>query len=349
MSEMNRETVLSVENLTINFRTINGMVKAVRGISFDLKRGETVAVVGESGSGKSVSIKAIMGILAGNAVVESGKIMYEGQNLLEISEDEYHKIRGSKIGLIFQDPLSALNPIMKIGKQITETLKLSYPKMTKKEARARAIELMESVGIPDADRRFDQYPFQFSGGMRQRIVIAIALARDPEVLICDEPTTALDVTVQAKILDLIKDITKARNLSVIFITHDMGVVANMADRINVMYAGKIVETGTSEEVFFEPAHPYTRALLASMPDLETSEKLMSIPGVPPNMIYPPKGDAFAARNQYALKIDYEQEPPFFKLSDTHYAATWSLHPDAPEIEMPEVLKNRIARMKEAHK
>ena len=349
MSEMNRETVLSVENLTINFRTINGMVKAVRGISFDLKRGETVAVVGESGSGKSVSIKAIMGILAGNAVVESGKIMYEGQNLLEISEDEYHKIRGSKIGLIFQDPLSALNPIMKIGKQITETLKLSYPKMTKKEARARAIELMESVGIPDADRRFDQYPFQFSGGMRQRIVIAIALARDPEVLICDEPTTALDVTVQAKILDLIKDITKERNLSVIFITHDMGVVANMADRINVMYAGKIVETGTSEEVFFEPAHPYTRALLASLPDLETSEKLMSIPGVPPNMIYPPKGDAFAARNQYALKIDYEQEPPFFKLSDTHYAATWSLHPDAPEIEMPEVLKNRIARMKEAHK
>ena len=349
MSEMNRETVLSVENLTINFRTINGMVKAVRGISFDLKRGETVAVVGESGSGKSVSIKAIMGILAGNAVVESGKIMYEGQNLLEISEDEYHKIRGSKIGLIFQDPLSALNPIMKIGKQITETLKLSYPKMTKKEARARAIELMESVGIPDADRRFDQYPFQFSGGMRQRIVLAIALARDPEVLICDEPTTALDVTVQAKILDLIKDITKERNLSVIFITHDMGVVANMADRINVMYAGKIVETGTSEEVFFEPAHPYTRALLASMPDLETSEKLMSIPGVPPNMIYPPKGDAFAARNQYALKIDYEQEPPFFKLSDTHYAATWSLHPDAPEIEMPEVLKNRIARMKEAHK
>ena len=350
MSEMNnRETVLSVENLTISFRTINGMVRAVRGISFDLKRGETVAVVGESGSGKSVSIKAIMGILAGNAVVDDGKIMYEGKNLLEISEKEYHKIRGSKIGLIFQDPLSALNPIMKIGKQITETLKLSYPKMTKAEAKARAIELMESVGIPDAERRFDQYPFQFSGGMRQRIVIAIALARDPEVLICDEPTTALDVTVQAKILDLIKDITKERNLSVIFITHDMGVVANMADRINVMYAGKIVETGTSEEVFFEPAHPYTRALLASMPDLETSEKLMSIPGVPPNMIYPPEGDAFAARNQYALKIDYEQEPPFFKLSDTHYAATWSLHPDAPEIEMPEVLKNRIARMKEAHK
>ncbi|MBQ7796153.1 MAG: ABC transporter ATP-binding protein [Lachnospiraceae bacterium] len=343
---MNKDTILSVQNLTISFRTINGMVRAVRNISFDLKRGETVAIVGESGSGKSVSIKAIMGILAGNAVVDDGQILYEGKDLLKFSEKEYHKIRGSKIGLIFQDPLSALNPIMKIGKQITETLKLSHPNMTKKEARDRAIELMESVGIPDAENRFEQYPFQFSGGMRQRIVIAIALARDPEVLICDEPTTALDVTVQAKILDLINEIKRERNLSVIFITHDMGVVANIADRINVMYAGKIIEKGTSEEIFYEPAHPYTQALLAAMPDLETEETLVSIPGVPPNMIYPPKGDAFAARNKYALKIDFEQEPPFFKLSDTHYAATWTLHPNAPDIEMPEVLKNRINRMKE---
>ena len=343
---MNKDTILSVQNLTISFRTINGMVRAVRNISFELKRGETVAIVGESGSGKSVSIKAIMGILAGNAVVDDGQILYEGKDLLKFSEKEYHKIRGSKIGLIFQDPLSALNPIMKIGKQITETLKLSHPNMTKKEARDRAIELMESVGIPDAENRFEQYPFQFSGGMRQRIVIAIALARDPEVLICDEPTTALDVTVQAKILDLINEIKRERNLSVIFITHDMGVVANIADRINVMYAGKIIEKGTSEEIFYEPAHPYTQALLAAMPDLETEETLVSIPGVPPNMIYPPKGDAFAARNKYALKIDFEQEPPFFKLSDTHYAATWTLHPNAPDIEMPEVLKNRINRMKE---
>ena len=343
---MNNETVLSVQDLTISFRTINGMVRAVRGVSFDLKRGETVAIVGESGSGKSVSIKAIMGILAGNAVVDSGHIMYEGRDLLTLSEKEYHKIRGSKIGLIFQDPLSALNPIMKIGKQITETLKLSHPEMNKKQLRARAIELMESVGIPDAENRIDQYPFQFSGGMHQRIVIAIAMARDPEVLICDEPTTALDVTVQAKILDLINEIKRERNLSVIFITHDMGVVANIADRINVMYAGKIIEKGTSEEIFYEPAHPYTQALLAAMPDLETEETLVSIPGVPPNMIYPPKGDAFAARNKYALKIDFEEEPPFFKLSDTHYAATWTLHPNAPDIEMPEVLKNRIERMKE---
>ena len=346
---MNNETILSVENLSISFRTINGMVRAVRGVTFDLKRGETVAIVGESGSGKSVSIKAIMGILAGNAVVDSGTILYEGKNLLEVSEKDYHKIRGSRIGLIFQDPLSALNPIMKIGKQITETIKLNDPKISKADARKRAVELMESVGIPDADNRFDQYPFQFSGGMRQRIVIAIALARDPEILICDEPTTALDVTVQAKILDLINDIKRKRNLSIIFITHDMGVVANMADRINVMYAGKIVEKGTAEEVFFEPAHPYTQSLLAAMPDLETSERLVSIPGVPPNMIYPPKGDAFAERNTKALKIDFEQEPPFFKLSDTHYAATWTLHPNAPKIEMPEVLKNRIARIKEAHK
>ena len=346
---MKNDTILSVENLTISFRTINGMVRAVRGISFDLKRGETVAIVGESGSGKSVSIKAIMGILAGNAVVDSGTIMYEGHDLLKTNEKEYHKIRGSKIGLIFQDPLSALNPIMRIGNQLTETIKLNDPKITKAEARKRAIELMESVGIPEADKRIDQYPFQFSGGMRQRIVIAIALARDPEVLICDEPTTALDVTVQARILELINDIKRKRNLSVIFITHDMGVVANIADRINVMYAGKIVEKGTAEEIFYEPAHPYTQALLAAMPDLETSEQLASIPGVPPNMIYPPKGDAFAARNPQALKIDFEMEPPFFQLSDTHFAATWTLHPDAPDTEMPEVLKNRIARIKEAHR
>ena len=344
---MENDVILSVENLSVSFRTLNGMVRAVRDISFDLKRGETVAVVGESGSGKSVTIKAIMGILAGNAVVESGKILYDGMDLLKIKEKDYHKIRGSRIGLIFQDPLSALNPIMKIGKQITETLKLNDPRISKKEARRKAVELMESVGIPDAERRFDQYPFQFSGGMRQRIVIAIALARDPEILICDEPTTALDVTVQARILDLINKIKKERNISVIFITHDMGVVANMADRINVMYAGKIVEKGTADEVFFDPAHPYTQALLAAMPDLETSERLMSIPGVPPNMIYPPKGDAFAARNAHALKIDFEREPPFFKLSDTHYAATWTLHPKAPELPMPEVLRNRIAREKEA--
>ncbi len=338
------ETILKVEDLRISFKAYGGMVRAVRGVSFDLKRGETVAIVGESGSGKSVSIKAIMGILAPNAVIEGGRIEYDGLDLTKVTEDDFHKIRGNRIGLIFQDPLSALNPIMKIGKQITEVLHLTK-KISREEAKARALELMHAVGIPEAERRFNQYPFQFSGGMRQRIVIAIALAGDPEILICDEPTTALDVTVQAKILELINKIKEERHLSVIFITHDLGVVANMADRVNVMYAGKIVETGTSEEIFFEPAHPYTWALLSSMPDLQTKERLLAIPGTPPNMIYPPKGDAFAARNTYAMKIDFEQEPPYFKLSDTHYAATWLLHPKAPKVELPEVLRARIERMK----
>ena len=339
------ETILSVEDLTISFKAYGGMVRAVRGVSFDLKRGETVAIVGESGSGKSVSIKSIMGILPANAVVEGGRVMYDGMDLTKVSEDDMHKIRGHRIGLVFQDPMSALNPIMKVGKQITEVLRRK--KMDKAAADARALELMKAVGIPDAEKRFNQYPFQFSGGMRQRIVIAIALAGDPEILICDEPTTALDVTVQAKILDLINQIKEERNLSVIFITHDLGVVAHMADRVNVMYAGKIVETGTAEEIFFEPAHPYTWALLSSIPDLHTRERLMSIPGTPPNMIFPPKGDAFAARNRYALKIDFEKEPPYFRLSDTHLAATWLLHPKAPKVEMPDILKDRIKRMKEA--
>jgi oligopeptide transport system ATP-binding protein len=328
-------TILQVNDLRISFRAYGGLVQAVRGISFNLNRGETVAIVGESGSGKSVSVKAIMGILPQNAIIESGEILYDGKDLIKLSEEDFHKIRGSRIGLIFQDPLSALNPIMKVGNQIVEALTLTG-KMTKKAAKVRALELMDAVGIPQPDRRFNQYPFQFSGGMRQRIVIAIALAGDPEILICDEPTTALDVTVQAKILELINQIKKERHLSVIFITHDLGVVANMADRVNVMYAGKIVETGTSEEIFFNPAHPYTWALLSSMPDLQTKERLLAIPGTPPNMIYPPKGDAFSVRNTYAMRI---------KLSDTHYAATWLLHPKAPKVEIPDVLKARIDRMK----
>ncbi len=343
---MKNEVILSVKDLRISFRAYGGKVQAVRGISFDLYRGETLAIVGESGSGKSVSIKAIMGILANNAIIEEGEILYAGKDLTKVKEDDFHEIRGKRIGLIFQDPLSALNPIMKIGKQITEVLRLNK-KVTKEEAREKALELMRAVGIPDVERRFEQYPFQFSGGMRQRIVIAIALAGDPEILICDEPTTALDVTVQAKILELINQIKEQKNLSVIFITHDLGVVANMADRVNVMYAGKIVETGTSEEIFFAPAHPYTWALLSSMPDLHTKERLLAIPGTPPNMIYPPKGDAFAARNQFAMRIDYEQEPPMFKITETHAAATWLLHPQAQNnhIEMPASLKARIERMK----
>ena len=563
------EKILSVDNLTISFKTDNGLVKAVRGVSFDLIKGETLCIVGESGSGKSVTSKAIMGILAKNAIVEDGSIMYNGENLLEISEEEYVSIRGHKIGMIFQDPLSSLNPIVRIGKQITEAtlinndklkqmynsliskeymeykniysasnarinkltnkynddvlklkkeakedlakkeanqakiaeltanyksqvaeiksdtkekgaiakvslleaskvaktkvkeyhanvkneyllncdnLKAKYQtelskinsdyenydpsskvlelqkslditnkklqeailkfnsfdkhdlenrnqtqevvvslkqeaknyqkeiknainahkialhdaalknkaslkkakeeyidkvKITRKDAKRRALEIMKEVGIPQPERRFRQYPFEFSGGMRQRIVIAIALTANPEVLICDEPTTALDVTIQAQILELINKLKRERNLSCVFITHDLGVVANMADRVAVMYAGKIVEYGKVDEIFYDPRHPYTWALLSSIPDVDSNEKLDAIQGTPPNMIYPPLGDAFAARNKYAMEIDFKYQPPFFKVTDTHYAATWLLHPDAPKVEKPKIVSERI--------
>ncbi len=707
---------LEVKNLQISFRTQGGILKAVRNISFDLYKGETLAIVGESGSGKSVTSKAIMGILAGNSIVEGGEILYDGQDLLKISEEDFHKLRGDKVAMIFQDPMSSLNPIMRVGQQLTEAMILKAKtgkknskgafnsmlsllgeninasfaergedhsakvaeklkmfdsfcvsattierefneahenavqaemdienailmlqkqrkfnvsaelkrilknfnqsfnqyvvvkneksqscaasisalisqgknidnndaisaleeameiikdalakekpnfftmgyylmvkpdvdisampvsemnqmtreflddnfmldfiataengvayshqksidkktacladlesalayfnspkldaskanklikelsekvngaidrlnvkkesseyvfhsaiesavkryfdgiknnpieekkylknkakfdsivakgkqpdwvltpqvivdielqkenickiienliehykrdiehneefnanvhvieiidylkdqaskfvvKMNKRIAKANAIKLLKEVGIPEPNARFNQYPFELSGGMRQRIVIAIALSANPDILICDEPTTALDVTIQAQILELINDIKRQRNLSVIFITHNMGVVANMADRIAVMYAGKIVECGTAEEIFYEPAHPYTWALLSSMPDLNTTEKLESIPGTPPNMIYPPKGDAFAPRNKYALEIDFEIDPPLFEITPTHHAATWLLHPNAPKVEMPQLIKTRIERMK----
>ncbi|MBQ3001699.1 MAG: ABC transporter ATP-binding protein [Bacilli bacterium] len=334
---MDENTILRVKNLHISFKTPNGLVRAVRNVNFDLKKGETLCIVGESGSGKSVTSRAIMGILAGNAIIDEGHIYYKDKDLAKCKEKDFYELRGSSIGMIFQDPLSSLNPIMKIGKQLTEALILKTG-LNREQAKVRAIELMHEVGIPEPEKRFKQYPFQFSGGMRQRIVIAIALAMEPEILICDEPTTALDVTIQAQILDLIKKLKKEKDLTIIFITHDLGVVANMADRIAVMYAGKIVEYGTSEEVFYNPQHPYTWALLESMPSLSTSNRLSAIPGTPPNMIYPPKGDAFAQRNRYALKIDFEQEPPFFKVTDTHYAATWLLHENAPKVENP--LKNR---------
>ena len=339
------EPILSVKDLSVSFQAFAGTVHAVRDVNFDLMKGETLAIVGESGSGKSVTIKAILGILAKNGHIDSGSILYQGEDMAKYKEKDFYKIRGKRISLVFQDPLSALNPIMKIGKQISEALILSGS-IEKSKAKQRAIELMEAVGIPNAAERYEAYPFPFSGGMRQRIVIAIALACNPEILICDEPTTALDVTIQARILELINDMKREHDLSVIFITHDLGVVANIADRVCVMYAGRIVEVGTCEDIFYHPAHPYTWALLSAMPDLHTEETLYAIPGAPPNMLHPPKGDAFAARNKYAMKIDFEKEPPYFKISDTHYAATWLLHPDAPKVEMPEILQHRIARMKE---
>ena len=631
--------ILSVKDLVVHFSTDHGYVQAVRGISFDLYKGETLCIVGESGSGKSVTSKTIMGILAANGRIKGGSIMYEGEDLTKVSEDEFHRIRGHKIGMIFQDPLSSLNPIVRIGKQITEAmlinnsrmkrlyqekiskelvayrnaktakkaailnakdniqflkvdrkkvadsyvlhhqivqskiyeeekkmlavvneksgviqdknapfetelealfeeqkeakrenrpfehearmselqniiasnnqalkdeiailrkdfneikrdlkkgkpaerrenraevrrihkeydekikeakaeykvvkkeanekynpiiketkaaykvrcgearkevtaykaelkanyqkeqaeLKVAYEakvaeieaqfikemgevdasnaeavanveaahkmrldlaketlgkdldaakekyikatKITRKEAKERALKIMAEVGIPAPEKRYRQYPFEFSGGMRQRIVIAIALTADPDILICDEPTTALDVTIQAQILELINRLKESRNLSCIFITHDLGVVANMADRVAVMYAGKIVEYGLADEIFYDPRHPYTWALLSSIPDVDSKERLDAIPGTPPNMIYPPKGDAFALRSKYALKIDFEKEPPFFKVSDTHYAATWLLDPRAPKVEMPAIVKTRIQNSLKSH-
>lgn len=465
-----KEVVLSIRNLAISFKTDRGKVQAVRGVSFDLYKGETLCIVGESGSGKSVTSKTIMGILPKTARIDSGSVLYEGEDLTKISEEEFHRVRGDKIGMIFQDPLSSLNPIMKIGKQITEVMildgnhlkkkfddyvqkelialknderllelakseyldkkkdlkkdqkaeaealkksfdikkdailvsikkdrlafnskkkeahkkvneyhksiltkhlrevkdilkenlgkkfdpvlcfkkivkarreYLSLIKVTEKEAEARALKIMEEVGIPDPKRRFKQYPFEFSGGMRQRIVIAIALTANPDVLICDEPTTALDVTIQAHILELINSLKESRHMSVIFITHDLGVVANMADRVAVMYAGKIVEYGTANDVFYSPAHPYTWALLSSIPDIDSKEKLEAIPGTPPNMIYPPVGDAFALRSKYALGIDFKKEPAMYQISPTHYAATWLLDERAPKAVMPKIVSSRI--------
>jgi oligopeptide transport system ATP-binding protein len=551
--------ILSVRNLKVSFKTDEGLVHAVRGVSFDLYKGETLCIVGESGSGKSVTSKTIMGILPASAVIEDGSAIFEGEDLTKIDETEFHRIRGHKIGMIFQDPLSSLNPIMKVGKQITEamlvnhnriarmydnlisrqeadyknnavilksaiiranqsvvesdasfdqkiaaltrsvkekknalnpkaphfdvqktdfevfskvivgekktlmkekmeahqrlakqakvatkaakaeyrknkpmlcqalkiakasakeqiakfkkdrkaeyevrcasfdaeekTLKETFDKkiaeqkkgfasapsqitakkvlvdtiaekngrlaelknrriqakndyvalfkITHREARKEALKVMKEVGIPQPEMRFKQYPFEFSGGMRQRIVIAIALTANPKVLICDEPTTALDVTIQAQILELINRLKKERNMSVIFITHDLGVVANMADRVAVMYAGKIVEVGTVNEIFYDPRHPYTWALLSSIPDLDSKEKLEAIPGTPPYLLNPPQGDAFAPRNKYALAVDFEKEPPFFKITETHYAATWLLDGRAPKAEKPKIVTTRI--------
>lgn len=562
MSERENDVILSVKNLKISFKTDEGILHAVRGISYDLHKGETLCIVGESGSGKSVSSKAVMGILPANAIIEGGSILYAGQDLTKIGEHEFHRIRGKKIGMIFQDPLSSLNPIMKVGKQITEAmminnnhlktrfndliaeeqaaynnarvvmkdkillanhkletisssvkekinaietdltsqeqkilhmnskdpevyklseeyeanrkkakedikrireegkaqLKEAKPlvkveidevkkefkqvkpklvrdlreakkkarinnkeylktekekdsgelasfdeetsnlvlekkkeinslkenakvaaslsnakkeieekkaelselilerktkreeliashkakyKITRKEAKARALQVMREVGIPQPEVRYKQYPFEFSGGMRQRIVIAIALTANPEVLICDEPTTALDVTIQAQILELINKLKAERNMSIIFITHDLGVVANMADRVAVMYAGKIVEVGKVDEIFYDPKHPYTWALLSSIPDIDSKEKLEAIPGTPPYLLNPSAGDAFAPRNKYALSIDFKEEPPYFKVSETHYASTWLLDKRAPKTNPPKIVTERI--------
>ena len=333
------ETILSIENLRIHFETFAGEVQAIRGVNLKLQKGETLALVGESGSGKSVTAKSVMKLLSNNAIVKEGTITFKGENILEKSERDIQSIRGKEIAMIFQDPMTSLDPTMKIGKQITEVI-IKHEKASKEEADKRAEELLELVGIPNAKERMKQYPHQFSGGQRQRIVIAIALACNPDVLIADEPTTALDVTIQAQILELLKELQQQFQMAIIFITHDLGVVANVADRVAVMYAGKVVEVGTAEEVFYNPQHPYTWGLLRSMPTLHTGDTLYAIPGSPPDLLDPPVGDAFALRSDVALEIDRVKEPPMFEVSPTHFAATWLLDPRAPKVPVPEEIVRR---------
>ena len=333
------ETILSIENLRIHFETFAGEVQAIRGVNLKLQKGETLALVGESGSGKSVTAKSVMKLLSNNAVVKEGSITFKGENILEKSERDMQSIRGKEIAMVFQDPMTSLDPTMKIGKQITEVI-IKHEKASKEEANKRAEELLELVGIPNAKERMKQYPHQFSGGQRQRIVIAIALACNPDVLIADEPTTALDVTIQAQILELLKKLQQQFQMAIIFITHDLGVVANVADRVAVMYAGKVVEVGTAEEVFYNPQHPYTWGLLRSMPTLHTGDTLYAIPGSPPDLLDPPVGDAFALRSDVALEIDRVKEPPMFEVSPTHFAATWLLDPRAPKVPVPEEIIRR---------
>ena len=338
------EKIVEVRDLELSFRTFAGEVKAIRGVNFEVFKGETLAIVGESGSGKSVTTKAIMRLLPESSTeYKKGEIWFGGRDLLAASEKEMQKVRGKDISMIFQDPMTSLNPTMTIGKQIMEPL-LKHQNMNKKEAWKKSVELLGLVGMPQPEIRMKQYPHQFSGGQRQRIVIAVALACNPKLLIADEPTTALDVTIQAQILELMKKLQKQIDTAIIFITHDLGVVANVADRVAVMYGGQIVEVGTVDEIFYNPQHPYTWGLLSSMPSLDTGkEQLYAIPGSPPDLLEPPAGDAFALRSEYAMKIDLEKRPPLFKVSDTHYAATWLLHPEAPLVDPPAAI---VERMKE---
>ncbi|MBR2830331.1 MAG: ABC transporter ATP-binding protein [Solobacterium sp.] len=350
-----KDRVLSVRDLNISFDTASGTVRAIRGVRMDLFRGETIAIVGESGSGKSVTVKTIMGIMANNGRIESGSIDYtftnekgerETVDLTKLSQKEIrYRFNGKHIAMVFQDPMTSLDPTMIIGKQIMEGMIL-HEKISKEAAKERAIDLLHKVGIENPEKRFHEYPHQLSGGMRQRVVIAIALACNPDILICDEPTTALDVTIQAKILELIKELQKETGVSVIYITHDLGVVAKVADYVDVMYAGRIIEKGSIDEIFYDPRHPYTWGLLASMPDTDTnSKRLFAIPGTPPNLLEKIEGDAFAPRNPFALAIDYKAEPPMFNVGGQHRVASWLCDPRAPKVEMPDQLKECMEKMR----
>ena len=338
---MTQDPILSVRGLQIRFGLRGRTLHAIRDIDLDLYRGEVLALVGESGSGKSVFTKSFMGLLDANGSITGGSIDYyptPGCAPLHLAalktEKEWLAVRGREIAMVMQDPMTSLNPLKTIGEQITEAVTL-HQGLKGAAAREKTLEYLRDVGIPDPALRYKQYPHEFSGGMRQRIVLAIALAGNPEILFADEPTTALDVTIQAQILDLLREIQKKLGTATVFVTHDLGVVARIADRVAVMYAGKIVEIGTVDEIFYDPRHPYTWGLLRSIPAFSRGkESLPSIPGMPPSLLHPPKGDAFASRNAYALEIDFEEEPPMFRVTDSHYAATWLLDERAPKVVPP---------------
>ena len=328
--------LLEVKDLSVSFNTYAGEVQALRGISFSVDRGETLAIVGESGSGKSVTVQTIMRLIPmPPGEIKNGEILFDGEDLVKAPLERMRELRGRKIGMIFQDPMTSLNPTIKVGKQIMEGI-LIHKKVTREEAKQKAVEMLRKVGIPKPEERFHQYPHEFSGGMRQRAVIAIALSCEPDLLICDEPTTALDVTIQAQILDLINELKKELNIAVILITHDLGVVAETADRVVVMYAGEKLEEAPVRELFKNPKHPYTWGLLISLPrlDMKIGEKLSSIPGTPPDLLKPPVGDPFAPRSEYAMKIDYERKPPMIDLGNGHLVKSWLYVDGAPKIKSP---------------
>ena len=338
---MDRKPIISAKDVEITFSLRGRKLNAIRKCSLDLYEGETLAIVGESGSGKSVFTKTFVGMLDANGTITGGSILYEGRDMTKFTEKDWLGVRGKKIAMVMQDPMTSLNPLKKIGKQIQE----HHQGLKGEAAKKAAIEMLGKVGIPDPERRYEQYPHEFSGGMRQRVVIAIAAACRPQILICDEPTTALDVTIQAQILQLIRDLQKELGMSVIYITHDLGVVANVADRVAVMYAGQIVEYGTVQEIFYDAWHPYTWALLQALPQLGTKgESLPTVDGTPPNLFNEIHGDAFAPRNKHALAIDFVAEPPFFQVSETHAAKTWYLDPRAPKIERPHSIQNLREKM-----
>ena len=347
MEALKKKTILSARDVEIQFSLRGDKLTAIRGCSLDLYEGETLAIVGESGSGKSVFTKSFLGMLDQNGSITGGSIMYEGNDLAKYTtEKEWRTIRGKKISMVMQDPMTSLNPLKKVGMQIQESIEL-HQGLDKAAAKAEAIRMLDIVGIPNPEVRYNQYPHEFSSGMRQRAVIAIAVACHPDILICDEPTTALDVTIQAQILDLIRKLQKNLGMTIIYITHDLGVVANVADRVAVMYAGQIVEIGMAEEIFYDAWHPYTWALLSALPQLGIKgEKLPTIDGTPPNLFNKITGDAFAPRNRQALAIDFKKEPPFFDVSPTHKAKTWYLDPRAPKVTQPESIKRLAQRMNE---